>query len=136
MTTVRLLRSTVLALSIAGVTGTADAHHSFAAFDMTKEKTVSGIVQKVDWTNPHIWIYLDVEGQNGATERYAFEGMTPNFLPSGRSASGPYPHYFFRAALMSASMWSRYFLNAARPAALSRYSVRGVRPANVFSHST
>ena len=44
--------------------------------------------------------------------------------------------YFFRVALMSASMWSRYFSNARRPAALSRYSVRGVRPANVFSHST
>ncbi len=44
--------------------------------------------------------------------------------------------YFFRAALISASMWSRYFSNARRPAALSRYSVRGVRPANVFSHST
>ena len=44
--------------------------------------------------------------------------------------------YFLRAALMSASMWSRYFSNARRPAALNRYSVRGVRPANVFSHST
>lgn len=44
--------------------------------------------------------------------------------------------YFFRVALMSASMWSRYFSNARRPAALSRYSVRGVRPTNVFSHST
>ena len=43
--------------------------------------------------------------------------------------------YFFRAALMSASMWSRYFSNARRPAALSRYCVRGMRPANVFSHS-
>ena len=36
---------------------------------------------------------------------------------------------------MSASMWSRYFSNARRPAALSRYSVRGVRPANVFQAS-
>lgn len=44
--------------------------------------------------------------------------------------------YFLRVALMSASMWSRYFSKARRPAALSRYSVRGVRPANVFSHST
>ncbi len=44
--------------------------------------------------------------------------------------------YFFRVALMSGSMWSRYFSNARRPAALIRYSVRGVRPANVFSQST
>ena len=56
-----------------------------------------------------------------------------------RQAIAVEPHraiYFFRVALMSASMWSRYFSNARRPAALSRYSVRGVRPANVFSHST
>ena len=42
--------------------------------------------------------------------------------------------YLFRAALMTASMWSRYFSNARRPATLSRYSVRGMRPVNVFSH--
>ncbi len=56
------------------------AHHSFAAFDMTAEKTISGVVKKVDWTNPHIWIWVDVADAGGATETYGFEGMTPNFL--------------------------------------------------------
>jgi hypothetical protein len=76
----RLVRISILAVSIASVAAVAAAHHSFAAFDMTQEKTVSGVVQKVEWTNPHIWIYMDVPGQNGTTERYAFEGMTPNYL--------------------------------------------------------
>ena len=56
--------------------------------------------------------------------------------PAGPPSAPSATIYFFRVALMSASMWSRYFSNARRPAALSRYSVRGVRPANVFSHST
>jgi len=37
-------------------------------------------VKKVDWTNPHIWVWLDVTGDSGATVTYAFEGMSPNFL--------------------------------------------------------
>src|SRR4051812_20799160 len=80
MSNASLLRSAILAVAMAGAAGVAAAHHSFAAFDLTQEKTVSGVVQKVDWTNPHIWIYVDVPGPNGATERYAFEGMTPNYL--------------------------------------------------------
>ena len=80
MNSAQLLRSSLVAIALAGVAGSATAHHSFAAFDMTQEKTVSGVVQKVDWTNPHIWIYMDVAGQNGASQTYAFEGMSPNFL--------------------------------------------------------
>ena len=57
----------------------ASAHHSFAAFDMTAEKTITGVVKKVNWTNPHIWIWVDVTESSGATETYGFEGMTPNF---------------------------------------------------------
>jgi hypothetical protein len=80
MKSAHLFRSSLLALVIAGAAGVATAHHSFAAFDMTQEKTISGVVQKVDWTNPHIWIYMDVPGQNGASDTYAFEGMSPNYL--------------------------------------------------------
>ena len=58
----------------------ASAHHSFAAFDMTAEKTITGVVKKVDWTNPHIWIWVDVTEPSGTTDTYGFEGMTPNFL--------------------------------------------------------
>lgn len=56
------------------------AHHSFAAFDITTQKTVTGTVHKVDWTNPHIWLWIDVTNDKGATDTYGFEGMSPNFL--------------------------------------------------------
>jgi hypothetical protein len=56
------------------------AHHSFAAFNMTDEKTTSGIVKTVEWTNPHIWIWIDVPNDKGGKDTYGFEGMSPNFL--------------------------------------------------------
>ena len=56
------------------------AHHSFSAFDMATSKSVTGTVSRVDWTNPHIWIWLDVPNDKGGTDPYAFEGMSPNYL--------------------------------------------------------
>ncbi len=56
------------------------AHHSFAAFDITTQKTVTGTVQKVDWTNPHIWLWIEVPNDKGSADKFGFEGMSPNFL--------------------------------------------------------
>jgi len=41
------------------------AHHSTALFDMTREHTVTGVVTKFDWANPHSFINLDVATENG-----------------------------------------------------------------------
>lgn len=65
---------------IAMAAGPAIAHHSFSAFNTTEEKTVTGAVKKVEWTNPHIWIWIDVPNDKGGTDVYGFEGMSPNFL--------------------------------------------------------
>ena len=42
------------------------AHHSFAAeFDDAKKVMLKGSVVKVEWQNPHIWLYVDVKDENG-----------------------------------------------------------------------
>ena len=56
------------------------AHHSFAAFDTQTQKTVTGTVKQVEWTNPHIWIWLDVPNAQGGVDVFGFEGMSPNYL--------------------------------------------------------
>jgi|SRR6187549_2157607 len=77
----RIFLSTLAAATlIACVTGPLAAHHSFSAFNTTEEKTVVGSVKKVEWTNPHIWIFIDVPNDKGGTDVYSFEGMSPNYL--------------------------------------------------------
>ena len=58
-----------------------NAHHSFAAvFDVNTSVAVSGTVTKVEWMNPHAWIYIDVENDDGGSENWAFELGSPNGL--------------------------------------------------------
>src|SRR5512145_3165954 len=57
------------------------AHHAFAAeFDADKPIKLTGKVVEMRWSNPHAWIYLDVAGANGKTERWAFETGAANGL--------------------------------------------------------
>src|SRR6201985_1406487 len=72
----------VAALVLAAGAAPALAHHSFAMFDFQASKTVTGTVEQFDWTNPHtfIWLQVPTGAANGATERYGFEGMSPNYL--------------------------------------------------------
>ena len=59
----------------------ATAHHSFPAqYDIDKPISLTGRVTKVEWTNPHIFIYADVTDANGATVGWAFEMGGPNAL--------------------------------------------------------
>jgi hypothetical protein len=56
------------------------AHHSFAAeFDADKPFKVTGPVTKVEWTNPHVWFYVDVKDAAGSAN-WAMEMGSPNGL--------------------------------------------------------
>lgn len=74
------LQTWALVALLFGAGTVASAHHSFAVFDLTAQKSVDGTVKKVDWTNPHVWVWVDVPTTAGGSETYAFEGMSPNFL--------------------------------------------------------
>jgi hypothetical protein len=60
------------------------AHHSFSAeFDSTKQKVIRGFVTKVDWANPHVWIYLNVKDEKGVVSNWGFEMGPPHLLQGG-----------------------------------------------------
>ena len=62
------------------IAGPSLAHHSFAMFDNQKETILSGTVKTFQWTNPHIWIQLDVADAQGSVKEWGVEGSTPAIL--------------------------------------------------------
>lgn len=57
------------------------AHHSLVGeFDTSQNFELRGAITKVEWTNPHIWIYLDVTAENGDIEKWECEMGSPNQL--------------------------------------------------------
>lgn len=69
------------ALGLLGA-ATAAAHHSYAMFDGNRTVTVTGTVAKLEWTNPHVFIWLYVPKASGdqGFDLYAFENGSPNVL--------------------------------------------------------
>jgi len=70
----------VISLVLALAAGSVSAHHSFSVFNMQTEIEITGVVKEVQWTNPHIWIWVDVADESGAVVTWGLEGMSPNFL--------------------------------------------------------
>ena len=57
------------------------AHHSFAAeFDAKQPVLFKGIVTRMEWINPHVWIHMNVTQPNGKTEAWMVEGGAPTVL--------------------------------------------------------
>jgi hypothetical protein len=74
----RILLATALLL---GAATALQAHHSFAAqYDSNKPVTMSGVVTKVEWTNPHVYIYVDVTDAASKVSNWAFEMGPPHML--------------------------------------------------------
>ncbi len=70
-----------IGLLLVGGAVSLSAHHAFAAeFDANRPVNFTGTVTKMEWTNPHVWIHVDVKTEDGTVENWAFEGGTPNVL--------------------------------------------------------
>jgi len=79
MTTQRSLIATVALFVAAAIP--AAAHHSFASeFDSNQPVTIRGTINKMDWVNPHTWIYVDTKSADGSVTTWRFEMGPPNAL--------------------------------------------------------
>jgi uncharacterized protein DUF6152 len=70
-----LLPSLLLAVALPAL-----AHHSVSMYDMQNPTTIKGTVDRLEWTNPHAYIYVNVKNDKGETEQWAIEIDSPNFL--------------------------------------------------------
>src|ERR1700743_2094794 len=77
----RVLCVLMLASALGGV---ASAHHSFAAeYDSNQPITLSGTMTKIEWTNPHGSVYIDVKGDDGKVTNWGGEFGAPHALVRG-----------------------------------------------------
>jgi len=79
-------RRSVLAAAVAGAVlllgaATASAHHSLSSeFDISKTTTITGTVTKMEWTNPHAWLHVEVKDEQGQMVLWNIEFGSPNSL--------------------------------------------------------
>jgi hypothetical protein len=75
------LRLRHIAAAVALVcTSAANAHHSFAPYDRTKQVTLTGVVREFQWTNPHAWIQIVVTDAQGHEVEWGAECGSPNMM--------------------------------------------------------
>ena len=75
-----LFRALVLATAALVVGNVARGHHSHANYDVTEYTHLEGSVTEVLWINPHIWIYVEVTGEDGSSAVWFLETATPSSL--------------------------------------------------------
>ena len=73
------VRFIVMLLAVA-IAAPAFAHHSTSMYDMNHPVTVTGTVKRFEWTNPHVWIFMDVKDDTGKKTNWGFEMGPPHLL--------------------------------------------------------
>jgi hypothetical protein len=83
MSVQRIARLLAIGLGAVAASSTVFAHHSFSMFDQASPLTITGVVSSVEWTNPHVYIELDlVEPVKGA-KHWSIELGSPSILQRG-----------------------------------------------------
>ena len=77
---VRAVVTSIVAAAVALTAAPASSHHSNVAYEVTKVVTISGVVQKFEWVNPHTWVHVLVEDEKGGKTEWAAEGRAPGIL--------------------------------------------------------
>ena len=72
-----ILRRLLVVTALLTVANPAWAHHSYAMFDQTRRVALQGTVKALEWTNPHVWLWVDNSDGNAGTITYAFETNAP-----------------------------------------------------------
>ena len=81
----RFVMSTILAISVSAV-----AHHGMSAvFDFNDRFSRTGTLVRLDWRNPHIYLYVEAEGFDGQTVEWAYEGPSPVHFRRAEAAKKP-----------------------------------------------
>jgi hypothetical protein len=71
----------LVALALASTPAISLAHHAFSAeFDQAKPVKVQGEISRLEWTNPHAWLFIDSKGTDGKVVTWRFEMGAPNAL--------------------------------------------------------
>jgi len=73
------IATTILCLALA-MTSAAFAHHSSAMFDKSVIREVAATVIEFQWSNPHVWIQIEIRGDSGEAQEWSIETLGPNSL--------------------------------------------------------
>jgi hypothetical protein len=75
-------RAFLTGIGLAGAAAPLLAHHGTGMYDMSHPTTVTGVVKRFEWTNPHAYIYLEVKDEKGNAVEWSVEMMALNHLKS------------------------------------------------------
>jgi hypothetical protein len=75
------MRGVALVSAVLAMSAAASAHHAYTAeFNLDKPVKLTGVLTKLEWTNPHIWLYLEIKDANGKTTTWGFSASPPGML--------------------------------------------------------